>query len=352
MVRASALLSLLLGALAAHGAPSSQADSEVGRRGIEQTRRASKAAAPKTYYTSLVAFGASYTDNAHPRSSAYASSLRNYYPYSNAQGRYSNGQVAVEYMVSTSLATPLKRSGVAVVLLDYAYGGSQIDNSLTYGTSPATKDQVSQYLSDLSSGNAAIGGGRVLHYINTGINPVTQIWTEAINAGSTRSAIATAKSKVSANVQAIATQMRSINTNGVVYTQAHGADYMIVGIPPLEIVPTFSYQVSGDSTKLALLKSLSNQFNYELQSFTSTFKGEAKNGKVFWFDLASLWYSFHSSPSTYGFSVNPITTTCYNSSTGSVCSNPSTFLYFDTLHPVTSAHKIIANKINAVVNAA
>ena len=147
---------------------------------------------------------------------------------------------------------------------------------------------------------------------------------------------------------------------------------MIVGIPPLEVIPTFISQASGDRAKLSLLKSLSAQFNSELQDFESTFTGEAKNGKVFWFDLASLvslysrwthvhrgmevliycnikWYSFSSYPATYGFSVSPITTTCFNSTTGSVCKNATGYIYFDSLHPVTSTHKIIANKMNAIV---
>lgn len=142
---------------------------------------------------------------------------------------------------------------------------------------------------------------------------------------------------------------------------------MIVGLPALEIVPTFSSQCAGDAKKLALLKTLTAQFNSELKSFTSSFK--SINGKVFFFDLASLvsppfasmtdarsfqatrqWYSLHSSPSSYGISASPVTTTCYNSATGGVCTNPASFLYFDSLHPVTSVHQVIANKINAVVN--
>lgn len=43
------------------------------------------------------------------------------------------------------------------------------------------------------------------------------------------------------------------------------------------------------------------------------------------------------SPGSYGIKAG--TTPCYNSSTGGVCKNPSQFLYFDTLHPVTTIHK-------------
>lgn len=61
------------------------------------------------------------------------------------------------------------------------------------------------------------------------------------------------------------------------------------------------------------------------------------------------WTSIHASPSTFGITVNSITKTCYDSSSGAVCSDPEAHLYFDGLHPVTSAHKIVAEKINEAV---
>lgn len=63
---------------------------------------------------------------------------------------------------------------------------------------------------------------------------------------------------------------------------------MIVGIPPLEIVPTFSYQVGGNAADLALLKQLAAQYNAELKSFANAFKKEVKNGKVVYYDLAAF----------------------------------------------------------------
>lgn len=57
----------------------------------------------------------------------------------------------------------------------------------------------------------------------------------------------------------------------------------------------------------------------------------------------------HSHPSSYGIEQDPVTKTCYDSKSGAVCAKPATFLYFDSLHPVTSVHKMLAEKINAVV---
>lgn len=57
----------------------------------------------------------------------------------------------------------------------------------------------------------------------------------------------------------------------------------------------------------------------------------------------------NSSPSSYGITASPVTTACYNSSTGGVCSNPGNFLYWDTLHPTTSVMKVMASGINKLV---
>lgn len=82
-----------------------------------------------------------------------------------------------------------------------------------------------------------------------------------------------------------------------------GADYIIVGIPPLEIVPTYSNQIPSHFTEserkaaLALLKTLTTQYNSEVKAFAAKLKKEARNdGKVFYFDLASLVRSFHCFP--------------------------------------------------------
>lgn len=45
------------------------------------------------------------------------------------------------------------------------------------------------------------------------------------------------------------------------------------------------------------------------------------------------------SPNLYGITAG--TKPCYSSSNGKVCKNPNQFLYFDTLHPVTTVHQCV-----------
>ena len=121
-----------------------------------------------------------------------------------------------------------------------------------------------------------------------------QIWNNAVGQGLSSGAVANAKSAITANTKAYAAALRSISTSSAVKAKTNGVDFLVVGIPPLEIVPTTAYQVpSGYSTAkraqaLALMKTLATQFNDELRTFASALSSENKNGKAFFYDLSSL----------------------------------------------------------------
>ncbi|BGP27291.1 hypothetical protein JCM10295v2_006255 [Rhodotorula toruloides] len=221
-------------------------------------------------------------------------------------------------MVKASTKPAMPQDGAGVKLLDYAYGGSVVQNGLagTGSAWPATQDQVASFLSDLKNGKAVVvGSGRTLFYFNSGINPVTQLWQNALSAGMSSSA---AHSAVTANTQALASQVRSINSNTGVASKTNGADFLVVGIPQLDLVPALQAlaPTAQHSQALSLLKSLGDQYNNELKTF---------------------WSSMTNSPGLYGITAG--TKPCYTSSNGKVCKDPSQFLYFDTLHPVTTIHQ-------------
>lgn len=80
------------------------------------------------------------------------------------------------------------------------------------------------------------------------------------------------------------------------YSKTHGADYLLVGLPALEIVPTSAYQVpiyfsaAKKAKALDLLKTITAQYNDGLKSFAAQLKTEVKGagGRVYFYDLASL----------------------------------------------------------------
>ncbi|KAM0791076.1 hypothetical protein ACM66B_004367 [Microbotryomycetes sp. NB124-2] len=306
------------------------------------------------FYSAVVAVGASYTDNAHSRDKKYADSLRQYYPFNKYGGRYTNGPVAVEYMTQNWTKPALKQSKAGVALIDYAYGGSVVNNGLagTWAKSPAANDQVKQYLSDASAGSIKLGTGRVLHYFNSGINPVAQIWSNALDQKMSYAAVYNAKRNVTANVKSMIDTITAVATSSKLASQIRGVDTLIVGIPPLETVPTYQYQLPKNMTQvdrkkaLAVLGQLASQYNDALAAFALELKTQT-SGRVFFYDMAKLWRSMTASPSTYG--LKQTFNACYDSSTGKVCSNPDEYLYFDTLHPTTKVMKIMAQEMNGLV---
>ncbi|KAK4046241.1 hypothetical protein OIV83_006220 [Microbotryomycetes sp. JL201] len=306
------------------------------------------------FYSAVVAVGASYTDNAHARDKKYADSLRQYYPFDKYGGRYTNGKVGVEWMVDLSTKPALKQSKSGVALIDYAYGGSVVNNGLagTWAKSPAANDQAKQYLSDVDAGSIKLGQGRVLHYFNSGINPVAQIWSNALEQKMSYSAVYNAKRNVTANVKDMVNTIRAIATNSKLNSQIRGVDTLIVGIPPLETVPTYTYQLPKNLSQvdrkkaLAVLGQLASQYNDALAAFAAELKSQT-SGRVFFYDMAKLWRSMTTTPSKYG--LKQTLDACYNSTTGKVCSNPEEYLYFDTLHPTTKVMKIMAQEMNGLV---
>lgn len=175
-------------------------------------------------------------------------------------------------------------------------GGSVVQNGLdgTRSDVPATVDQIPQYLKDVKSGKVRLTTGRVLHYFNSGINPVNQIWYNLMNAGMSAQKIAQAKASVTANTQAAAKALRLISKDSTLLNKAHGVDFVLVGIPPLEIIPTSAYQVPANFTSaerseaLRLIKELCLQWNSEIELIAKGMKVELKNSKVFFYDLSSL----------------------------------------------------------------
>ncbi|SCV69446.1 BQ2448_2466 [Microbotryum intermedium] len=318
-----------------------------------------KRAASMGGYSALVAFGASYTDNAHARAAKYTASIRTFAPYSN--GRYSNGPVEVEYMVDPTVSPvmPVAAGMTNVRLIDYAFGGSVILNGLagTEGTAsaPGIVTQMSMYLSDLETKKAQVGSGRVLHYFNSGINPVEQIWYRSIRNGLSASATQAAKVAVTLSVNIYIASIVKLINDPTLASNVAASDYMVVGIPPLDTIPAFrflvpsSFSSSDRQNALAQLSMLSQMYNFALETLVVQLRpAVGPTSRVWYYDLAALWQDMYQSPASYRITVSPVTTPCY--SRGKLCTNPKNYLYFDTLHPVTSVHRVMAQNMNADLN--
>lgn len=113
-----------------------------------------------------------------------------------------------------------------------------------------------------------------------------------MSSGFSSSAKANAVAAISANIQAYSSSISSIASDKKAQAKLAGSDYVIVGIPPLEIVPTFAHQVTSSVSKsdaLAFLKQLSDQYNAGLKKITSSLQRQtSSSSRVFYYDLAKL----------------------------------------------------------------
>jgi len=227
-----------------------------------------KRSAYTSKYTSIVAFGASYEDNAHPRAQQYNSYQRGW-PYDG--GRFTNGPVMVEYL----------RSGLKVPLLDYAYGGSVVVNdNIASAATPAVSDQVARYLQDISSGSVSPRGkGRSLHVFWAGINDVMGIWNGWRSTGNQAAALN----------DVVTHANRLIAEAGRVQTGAgkgvSNVDLMLLPLPPLELVPNIKYQ-SSKASDLAFMKKLVDTYNAALAKGIKSLQQSGKSkSRVLTFDI-------------------------------------------------------------------
>ncbi|KAH9807859.1 hypothetical protein DFH28DRAFT_1227778 [Melampsora americana] len=277
-------------------------------------------------YTSIVVFGGSWADNAHPRPKRYAWTLKAppYY-----QGRYSNGIIWAEYL-SNSLLT-----GEKVTLHDYAY----IYLMLVIGR---------------------LNGATVPFYISGRSESIKSLkyGHDAIKADSTLSMpdfLAKAFRRVDKQISELQDQVtkarRDISVNRL------PCDFFIIPIPPLETVPTFASQASylaKNSTTLArryvqVIGEMSHRYNQGISRFVSemqmTTNSLTSSGWVktydferFWRDIIARWSQSQPAASN---------TPCLRnvSHTQVICSDPERYVYWDSLHPTTTIHKVIAQSL-------
>ncbi len=252
-------------------------------------------------FSSVVVFGDSLSDNGNLyRLDGGLYPAAPYY-----QGRLSNGPLAVEQL-ATNLHVPL---------VDFAYAGatSGVGNIADGGTTttfgfaglPGLGSELAGSTSSLTQ--AALSTG--LFVVWGGANDYT---------------VGGSASMAAADIIGIVTAL-----------QNEGAQHILVpGTPDLGLTPEYY----GDASATAF----SQAFNTALQAGLPVGTTYA--------DTFNLLHSVVANPSAYG--LQNVTAPCYNQSTGTVCSNPGQYLFFDGLHPTTAADTLIAAQFQNDVSTA
>jgi thermolabile hemolysin len=138
---------------------------------------------------------------------------------------------------------------------------------------------------------------------------------------------------------------------------AGARNILLMNLPDLSRAPVF--QLRGDGVNIANQVA---EFNRRLPLMRDALQakyGSALNIKMY--DTKALVNDMFNFPAVYG--VTNTTQSCLNINTDSTtnylssqtlrsnCSNPDSFIFWDTLHPTTHTHKVMADSVSAFVRA-
>lgn len=228
------------------------------------------------------------------------------------EGRYSNGQTAVEYSADAILSGGSNSSnffnfavaGATTGIGNYGDGGSQ--SSLGSYKLPGMAQQIGLYLSRFSGGVSP----DALHVVWGGANDFL-----------TQDSPQLAARNIAGYVNLLATS---------------GADYILVpNIPNLGMTP-FVQSLGTDAIIAA--EGFSVGFNNELALQLSGMAALFPATHIAQFDTFSFFNSIVQDPAAYGFTNT--TDACV--SLPAVCTDPEAHVFWDDFHPTTQIHALVA----------
>lgn len=253
-------------------------------------------------FTQLIAFGDSLSDSGN-LFAATGGAIPPSPPYFN--GRFSNGPVWVE-LLAAELGVPLQ---------DYAFGGALTGRTNLFDDPgipaefPGLLDEIDLFLS-LNGGVADPGALYV-------------VW-----AGANDFFLAPAPATIGPAVRNLMTAVRTLTHRG--------ARHIVVPtMPDLGLTP--DGLASGFSAELT---ALSDAFNRVL-------KARLRGHGVTVFDTFALFQELVNDPTGFGFT--DVTTACLDLDPFSLCSDPDNHLFWDSVHPTTRGHEILADKLHEIV---
>ncbi|KNZ57024.1 uncharacterized protein VP01_225g7 [Puccinia sorghi] len=290
-------------------------------------------------YDSLVVFGASYCDNAHARPSNLRRSLK---PPPYYKGRWSNG---LGELIAFFFGAGAQH-GESTTLVNYAFGGATVDNTLNSAPVPDVEQQANAFLSDLSAQSPGAGpsNGKSLIAVWVGINSVTKIWNSVLKQEAqarSQSDVQDIQTKAQLNINATVDHIFEVITN-LIHTTAFKAappDLLLLPVPPAQLLLVNLRAAKGNLGAIRTLSTLSDLFNARFAEKLDSFQSSlAPDQRVFTLDIPTIWHKLIEDPSSAQLTV--VDQPCLTKS--GVCSSPDSYLFWDTLHPTTHIHEQLA----------
>ena len=279
-------------------------------------------------YLSLYAFGDSLSDAGN----AYILTSPPGYPPSPPYAqRFSNGPVAVEQLAGNLGIAGFRASQLGGT--DYAVGGAQTGHDMFSGTD--------NYL--VYGGLSVLDGTGIENQVGSfvGAPPTFDPSTSLFFVWGGANDFFAALSISPADAPTVAADAVQHLANEIVALASIGAQHFLVpNLPDLGVTP-FGL-ASGDP---AGLTALSAGFNLGLDQALAALRVSIPGADIREFDSFSFVDGVVANPGAFGFTN--VTEPCLLE--GTVCQNPSQYLFWDSVHPTAAGHQVLADAFAATV---
>jgi thermolabile hemolysin len=235
-------------------------------------------------------------------------------------GRFSNGNNWVEYFAN-NLQLPL---------YNWAIGGAGVDTQKL--VIPGVIQQVQSYVSYMQ---------KAQNY-----QPQNTLFTMLIGGNDLVNYNSTVDQVISGETQALQSLIQSGARN-----------ILLLKLPDVSKAPVFGIKTTGPTVAAQVI-----ELNSRLTALVSALQSQYGSSlNIQLYDTYALFNDLLANPAKY--QVSNTTQSCLNINTDSStnylskqsarpqCSNPDSFVFWDTLHPTTHTHKLLADAVTAFVSA-
>ncbi len=256
-------------------------------------------------YSSLVVFGDSLSDPGN--AAAALGGAWNYTAY--PTGQFTNANVWAAQLGATF------GSGT-----NFAVGGATA--AASHPPSPTLAQEITAF------GAAAA---------SLGANPLTAIW---IGGNDFLGLLESPTPPTAQQVSDTTTAAIGAIDSGIGQLYAAGLkNFVIFGLPDLGKLPG----VVGNPTLSAQVSAISATYNTYLAGSLAPLAGTLPGATIDYFDINGLFSTVLGNPGAFG--ITDTTTPCVVA--GTVCSDPNTHLFYDSVHPTQPVHTLIADTFRA-----
>jgi outer membrane lipase/esterase len=309
-------------------------------------------------FSNLVVFGDSLSDTGNIAKIVPASVLATIPPGTSGvpvppyyNFRFSNGPIYAD-----TLGAHL---GITSPTLDFAVGGAYSGKlNETIGAVPVSGVNLSPLLNGLNAVTPLTPvpldtsvQGQIVNYLTSGAGVSSKglyvVWGGANDYFAMASAIGAQPGLSTTQIQGIVAQqvtptVTNLTTDVAALAKAGAKSFVVPTLPNLGGTP--SLNSSASTAQLGSLVTFSH--NTALANAMGAL-GQQMHVNVYLIDTAGLFSDIQANPSKYG--VTNVTQACLTAA--GVCANPSSSLFWDSVHPTTGIQQVFSQAVTATVEA-